>query len=192
MDMNIKVSEIHLNKRCAVLTAYDIAGVLIAALVSFVLIVGFLFRVVGVTGDSMNPTLYEGERLLLAEYMNEFERGDIVVIDRYTAEPLIKRVIAVGGDKVNIVQTFDGYSVLVNGRIQYESYIQGTTVMNDFDGEITVPNGYYFVLGDNRTISKDSRMDEIGLIDEGDVVGKVMYCVWPLSSFGSIYESSES
>ena len=188
MMMNIRAPKIQVDKRRLVLTAYDVVGILIVALISFVLIVGFFFRVVGVHGDSMNPTLFDADRLLLASYKSEYERGDIVVIDRYTDKPLIKRVIAVGGDTINLSPAADGIAVLVNGQIQYETYTQGTTVLNDFKSEIKIPDGYYFVLGDNRTISKDSRMKEIGLINEKDIVGKAVYCVWPVTSFGDIYE----
>lgn len=191
MDQNVKFPWAEWKGRRGVLAAYDIIGILVVALVSFVLIVGFLFRVVGVDGDSMNPTLRNGDRLLLSSRVSEFERGDIVVIDRYTDKPLIKRVIGVGGDKISLMYFNDKSAVMVNGQIQYENYIQGVTVLNDYKGEITIPQGYYFVMGDNRTISKDSRLDEVGLIHEKDIVGKAQYCVWPLSSFGSIYEPAE-
>lgn len=176
------------DSRRLVLAAYDIFSILVAALIVFVITIGFFFRVIGVDGDSMKPTLYNGDRLLLAEYIRDFHHGDIVVIDRYNEKPLIKRVIAVGGDTVDITYSGDGTIVLVNGQTQYESYTQGVTVKNDFDRMITVPEGYYFVLGDNRTISKDSRMNEIGLISKKDIVGKALYCVWPFGSIGDIYD----
>lgn len=152
------------------------------ALSVFALLLAYIFRIVGVDGNSMLPTLKDGDRLLLSTSGTSYEYGDIVVVDRYTDEPLIKRVIAVGGDVINITDEV----VTVNGAVLEESYIQGATLRNDFSGEMEIPKGYLFVMGDNRALSKDSRKAEIGLVSVKDVVGKAVYCVWPLQSFGKI------
>ena len=155
-----------------------------ASLTVIVLLLTYVMRIVGVDGGSMLPTLQHEDRLLLTYADNEFAYGDIVVIDRYYGEPLIKRVIAVGGDTIEIVNT----QVVVNGVRLDEPYIQGSTVLRDMKGEVTIPDGYVFVMGDNRSISKDSRLNEIGLISVKDIVGKAQWRVWPPSAFGKIYE----
>ena len=173
--------------RRLVIAVYDIVGIVVGALIVLSLVAAYFLRIVGVDGPSMLPRMDNGDYVLISNVVSEYKRGDIVVIDRYTDTPMIKRIVAVGGDVINIVETEEGNQVLVNGQIQYESYIQGDTVFNDFDGEKTIPHGYYFVMGDNRTLSKDSRMNEIGLISKKDMVGKALYCVWPFDAIGSIY-----
>lgn len=180
-----KICSYYQNHRTAI---FDWVGAMVTALIVLVLLFTFFLRNVGVEGDSMQPTLYDGDRLLLLASANDYYAGDIIVVDRYTQEPLIKRIIAVGGDTVEIAE--DG-TLIVNDCIQHEPYIQGKTLKRDMNGPITVPEGHLFVMGDNRAISKDSRMDEIGLVSVEDVIGKVVYRLWPLSSFGGVYGNLE-
>jgi signal peptidase I len=177
-----KSNEASISRRLVV-SVYDWVGTVVVALAVFALLLSYVFRVVGVDGDSMLPTLNNEDRLLLSTFDTDYQYGDIVVVDRYTDEPLIKRVIAVGGDTLSI--TSSGV-VSVNGAVLNEPYIQGETVLFDFPGTTKVPSGYLFVMGDNRSMSKDSRKTEIGLISIKDVVGKAVYRVWPLQSFGKI------
>ena len=179
----MRISDEQSRGRRVVFSVYDWVGTAVVALVVFSLLLAYVFRVVVVDGDSMLPTLTNGDRLLLSTADTFYEYGDIVVIDRYTDEPLIKRVIAVGGDTVKIT---DKGAVFVNGVELNEPYIQGQTVLFDFDGEVRVPDNALFVLGDNRSISKDSRKAEIGFISIKDVAGKAVFCVWPLQSFGKL------
>lgn len=175
-------------KRKMVLSAYDCVGTLVTALIVLSLLLSYAFRIVGVDGRSMMPTLRDGDMLLLNTYDHSYSRGDIIVVDRYTDTPLIKRVIAVGGDTISISGSGE---VTVNGKVIKESYIQGKTLCNDFpqDTAVTVPKGSLFVMGDNRTTatsSLDSRSNEIGLIPEKDVMGKALFRLWPMRSIGNI------
>ena len=158
---------------------YDIVSSLVIAIAIFAILSTYFFRIVGVDGNSMLPTLNDGDLMVISVMDDQYHRGDVVVVDRYAYEPLIKRVIAVGGETISID---DEGHVYINGKQLREKYIQGKTVLRDFTGEITIPLGYLFVMGDNRSISKDSRMNEIGLISTKDIVGKVEFRIWPIQS----------
>ncbi len=188
MDRHAKTTQQRSKERRLVTTLFDWVGAMVTALVVLVVLFTFVFRNVGVDGDSMQPTLQTGDRLLLSSLVSDYQRGDIVVIDRYTDEPLIKRVVAMAGDTVEILG--DG-TLLINGLEQHEPYIQGYTVPRDIEGVVTVPDGCLFVMGDNRTTSKDSRLNEIGMVSVKDVVGKAIFRLWPLSSFGGVYSNME-
>ncbi|MBE6806391.1 MAG: signal peptidase I [Ruminococcaceae bacterium] len=170
--------------RHAYLTVFDWVTVASVVLVVVTLLLTYVFRLVGVQGDSMKSTLHHGDRLLLSSTASVYQSGDIVVIDRYTEEPLIKRVIAVGGNTVEIKDA----EVYVNDRKLEEHYAQfdKANANGRYYEKIIVPRGYLFVLGDNRDHSQDSRDDEIGLISVNDVVGRVVYCIWPPARFGSV------
>lgn len=172
-----------------VVAVYEWVGAMIIALLIPVVIFSLFIRVVNVDGTSMCDTLMNGDKLVLYCYDSEYEYGDIVVVDRHTEEPLIKRVIGVGGDCISI--TDDG-RVLRNGEELSEPYAVGVTARRGLKEEITVPEGYLFVLGDNRVVSHDSRAAEIGFIPTGDVIGKAVLRVWPPRSFGGVYGNMDA
>lgn len=154
------------------------------AILLILIIFTFFVRVVGVNGESMMPTLQHGDWLTVSAATAEVERGDIVVVTQPNAlnEPLIKRVIAKGGDTINI--DFTTGTVTVNGEIQNEPYIAELTARKgDFKGETVIPEGYLFVMGDNRNNSLDSRFDTIGLIDERYVLGVAQVRIFPFGDW---------
>lgn len=168
----------------AVNAAYEWVGAMITALLIPVILFALFIRVVNVEGDSMNNTLMNNDKLVLYCYDTNYEYGDIVVVDRHTQSPLIKRVIAVGGDTVEITPDKRVYR---NGELLEEPYALGETERHTVIGTVTVPEGHLFVLGDNRLVSHDSRAREIGFVPVGDVVGKAILRVWPLRAFGGVY-----
>lgn len=172
--------------RESILTAiYEWAEAAVFSLVGIVVLFTFFLRIVGVDGDSMNNTLIDGDRLFISHILYEPTRGDIVVIDRYTQEPLVKRIVAVGGDRLEIDP--ETKSVILNGRVLEEEFINGSTLPVDFIGEQIVPEGFVFVMGDNRSISHDSRTADIGFVDKRDIIGKAIFRIWPLNKIGLLH-----
>lgn len=131
----------------------------------------FLYGLCHVDGKSMDPNLANGD-LLVYRRGADIERGNIVVIRRADNSLLIKRVIGLPSDTVEI--TTDG-AVLINGQaVSLENiYILGQTEPHDWAGQITLGENQYFVLGDNRPVSKDSRSKEVGLVQGSAIVGVV-------------------
>lgn len=134
-----------------------------------------------IDGSSMNPTLANGEYLLvnnLAYYLDEPERGDIIVFHHPNSElNLIKRVIGLPGDQIEISDEH----IKVNGVILNEPYIQAEPV---YSGNWTVPEDQYFVLGDNRNNSSDSHSWQY--LPEDHIVGKAMVIYWPFVNWGRV------
>ena len=163
---------------------------LIFALAVLVIVFVFFVRAVAVDGISMEPTLQGGDRLLVQSIGYTPQRGDVVVIDGYInyGKPLVKRVIGLGGDVVDIDAATG--AVTVNGEVLDEPYINNQTTINgDVTFPYTVSKGCLFVMGDNRQHSSDSRTSKIGCIDERDVLGKVVFRFFP---WRSLEESSNN
>jgi len=159
-------------------------NVLLAAAALAVLIAGAsaYFPVVSVGGDSMSPALRSGD-IVIAVRTREVETGDLVLFDGTHGQTWIKRVIALGGDEVNILP--DG-TVQVNGQTLTEEYVQ-TPTRGDCDIEFPfiVPHGRIFVLGDYRALSVDSRHAIPGCIHEDQIIGRVIRRIFPFEPSGS-------
>jgi signal peptidase I len=181
-------------------------GILILVLAAILLARVYVFTPVTVNGHSMDPTLNDGQRLISSK-ISKYERFDIIT----TKEPedesrmIVKRIIGMPGDTVKM----ENDQLIINGKKYDESYLDefkkkfaddklqseysyntafqtqaenSTEFTSDF--EYTVPEGKYLVLGDNRLISKDSRI--FGLVDEDLIQGKVVFRYWPLNEISTI------
>ncbi len=147
------------------------------------LVLLLVFRVVVVSGSSMVPTLVDGDYLLLLSgpFYNSPKYGDIIVASKDTfrnGEPIIKRVIAVEGQTVNI--DFSSGIVYVDGIALKETYTNGPTTLDEGTKlPLVVEEGCVFVLGDNRGRSEDSRSPSIGQIDKREILGKALFLFLP-------------
>lgn len=163
---------------------FNFTELLVFTLAAVVLLLSFVFRHAEVIGSSMDTTLANGEHLIISDLFYTPERGDIIVFEDHSTiykKPLIKRVIAVGGDHIRIKNGV----VHLNGALLDESaYIRGAYTMGNVD--MIVPDGEVFVMGDNRGASDDSRNNLIGTIDEDAILGKVILRFFPFDSFGSV------
>lgn len=159
-----------------------VRDILFAALTA-VLIVVFVVQPVKVEGTSMQPELIDQERIFVNKFVYHFSninRGDIVVFwyPRDTSKSFIKRVIGVPGDTVEVRSGL----VYINGRLLEESYVSPEFFDIGSYSRVTVPRGYYYVLGDHRNSSNDSR--NWGPVPESNIFGKAVFRYWPMSRFG--------
>lgn len=156
--------------------------VVVAALA--VLVAVLFLPILRIYGTSMHGTL-DGGDIAVSVKSNSFEPGDIVAF-YYNNNILVKRVIASAGDWVDISE--DG-TVYVNQQELDEPYLKEPKALGETNIKLPyqVPEGKIFVMGDNRAVSIDSRNSSIGCIAEEQLVGKIIFRVWPLSGFGAVH-----
>lgn len=166
--------------------AYEwIRDIIIALLIAGTILL--FFKPIVVKQESMQPTFYSNDYVIVSRQaynlFGDVERGDVIVFKSDLADEngeqkhLIKRVIAVGGDTIEIR---DGY-VYLNGEMLDEPYVAEEGISGEM-GSVTVEEGKMFVMGDNRRVSQDSRSPELGQVEESSIVGKVVLRIYPFDS----------
>ena len=180
-QMEDEIARLKYRKKYSSLLRGTIYSLAVVAAVA-ILVATLWMPMLQITGASMTPTLEDGQ-FVMAVKTNAFQPGDITAF-YYNNKILIKRVIASAGDWVDISE--DG-TVYVNGVLLEEPYIQEKAL-----GECTielpyqVPDGKVFVMGDDRPVSLDSRTTAVGPVSKEQVLGKVVFRVWPLNTFGGV------
>jgi signal peptidase I len=170
-----------LRKKSAFLELLEsiIIAIILASLIRL-----FLFQPFYIPSGSMEPALIPGDRIIVNKLVYRFsepERGDVIVF-RYPLnqnKDYIKRIVAMGGERIQVVDS----RLLINNQLTAEPYLPPALIYNDF-GPVDVPPGTYFVLGDNRNNSQDSRI--WGPLPRDYVVGEAVVIFWPLNRFGLI------
>ena len=163
-------------------------AIFFAAVIVFI-VFHFIIQVVTVKGSSMEPTLENQDRLVISNLFYTPETGDIVVLSDKTGldEALIKRIIALPGQTVDINENGE---VLVDGKVLSEPYIAELIDeghRGNMDYPLTVPEGTVFVMGDNRNHSTGSRFLEVGFVEEGEILGRVIFRLLPLDKIGTVH-----
>lgn len=156
----------------------------------------FIVTMVYVDGRSMEPTLHNAERMVVTRLSNDkLTNGDVVIFrPQYSPKtPYVKRIIGVPGQTVSF--DFDSGKVLVDGQEIDEPYIMDYIAPERFGSfnpygktSVEVPEDCFFVLGDNRNNSKDSRYDEVGLVSRDTIIGKAVCRIWPLNKIGDDFK----
>ncbi len=180
-EMNQEIERLKRQKKTRRAWRWTLYSLAVVAAIA-VLIATLWMPVLKITGSSMSPTLNNGE-MVVALRTKQFDSGDVIAF-YYDNKILIKRVIATAGQYVDIKE--DG-TVLVDGKVLEEPYI---SEKSKGECNIKLPyqvgDGQIFVMGDDREISLDSRTTAVGTIENGKILGRVFFRVWPLASFGRV------
>ena len=162
---------------------YEWLQLFLGCVVAAVLLFNCVARLTRVDGSSMDNTLQDGEILILRQ-TKDVGTGDIIGF-HYGGEVLLKRIVACGGDLVEI----DAQGVLwVNGTAVEEPYLAGQSLGKcDIQFPCQVPEGMYFVLGDNRAVSMDSRLRTIGCVERSQIIGRALFRAWPSGRIGIMH-----
>ena len=169
-------------EKCKGKDLYEWVQALVCAVLAVVVLFTFGVRLIGVDGPSMEPTLWNGDRLLVLNSIlcGDYQYGDIVILrkDTFMLEPIVKRVIATEGQTVDI--DFSAGTVYVDGEPLQEDYIAELTFLEEgTQFPLTVPDGHIFVMGDNRNRSSDSRDSNLGTVDTRYVIGRAVVVAFP-------------
>lgn len=190
-----KIEELSKTKK-SVKEIFEWFDAIVFSIIAIILLFTFVFRVVGIVGESMESTLHEGDRVVISNFLYTPKRGDVVVISRNylndendtneNDSPIIKRVIATEGQTLTIDP--ENKTVSVDGEVIKEPYINGQ-ITNWTEGEnvaktIEIEEGHVFVMGDNRGNSLDSRDSSLGQVDCKYILGKALIRIYPLNNFG--------
>ena len=191
-------SEKHTRKYSTKKSFFEWIDSFVVSFVAVVLIFTFFLGKVKVDGESMMDTLKDEDQLIITNISKTYNRGDIVIVSRnpenvvkddddYSRQPIVKRVIAIEGDTIQISEKGE---VLVNDEVIDEPYIKDYelnlgTPQEHLISKQTVPEGRIFVMGDNRHNSHDSRKNDIWMIDKRYVLGKVLYRIFPFETVES-------
>ncbi len=155
------------------LFAAVVGAIFMAAVV--LLLLTYVFSVMRIYGDSMSPALFDGD-IVIARKTSSLERGDICIFSK-DGNFLCKRVVGLGGDKISVDE--NGV-VSVNGEKLDEPYLNNKNAGNSTaEYPVTVPENSYFVMGDNRSTSIDSRSNVVGCVDSRQVKGKLLMRILP-------------
>lgn len=182
-------TKIQVNKEKLPNCIFDIFKTVIFLFAIISVVFTFFIKDVTIDGESMKDTLFDGDRAILTNFLYSPQVGDIVAVDadQQIGKIIIKRVIATEGQTIKI--DYDNNKVIVDGIVLDEEYVASDTIRPTVGWNIpdTIPEGYVFVMGDNRSVSLDSRSGSIQLIPKTMILGKAQFVIYPFDHFKYLY-----